>query len=566
MFFLFFLVAACAISAVESALIGTGVNTAITITTGVNGFSKAMAVGDLFGMSVAPLGDLDGDGNDDMLVGVPLDDQPGDATGSVFVLFQIADGTVDTTRGEGQEISNVKGGFAEAGGLLLNGDHFGMSAALIGTHPITENTVIAVGASGDDDGVTDAGAVWLLELNSSGVVFSAAKISATAGGFDVAGGTLSNGDRFGRSVCVIPGLSADSAVFVLAVGADGGEDGVADSGEVWLLWVLWADFSVQSVLKISNNNSGIPASTLEATGNFGFSVAAAGDVNGDTVPDLLVGAPGADLSVGNGGALYVLMLTAVTGAVDTFQKIDALVGGLSPATIAAGDAFGSAVASFGDADEDGVPDCVVGAMSAESAATTDTGALHVLFLNANGTVKDQGTRIDKALTVPNGNLPAEMEALMYFGSGVASAGDAYNTEGIPFDLLVGAPFAHDGASGRIGNVFVLSLVGNASVTTGTTGTTSGTASGTTAVTAATAVATATTGTTGTTEEDDDSSSEPDTGLTTVIVVIIIVGVLFLIAVAMCLWTARREGDPRGASGSRRQRQRRRRYEEVALDD
>jgi hypothetical protein len=525
--------AACVISGGKSALIGTGVNTAITITTNVNGFTKAMAVGDLFGMSVAPLGDLDGDGNADMLVGVPLDDQGGDARGSVFVLFQTAAPyTVDTTRGEGQEISELFGGFSEAGGALVNGDHFGMSVAFIGTHPITEKIVIAVGASGDNDGVANAGAVWLLELNANGTVFSAAKISATAGGFDVAGGTLSDGDRFGRSVCVVPGLSADSAVFVLAVGADGGEDGVADSGEVWLLWVLWADFSVQSVLKISNNNGGIPASTLEATGNFGFSVAAAGDVNGDGVPDILVGAPGADESVGNGGALYVLMLTAVTGAVDTFQKIDALVGGLSPSTIAAGDAFGSAVASFGDADGDGVPDCVVGAMSAESAATTDTGALHVLFLNGNGTVKGQGTRIDKGLIVPNGNLPAEMEALMYFGSGVASAGDAYNTEGVPFDLLVGAPFAHNGASGRIGNAFVLSLVGNASSSTGTTGTV-----GTTGAVTANGTTTGTTGAAD--DEEEDDSSEPPTGVVTIVIVVFsLLGAVIIFAI-IC-WLANQQ--------------------------
>ena len=60
-------------------------------------------------------------------------------------------------------------------------------------------------------------------------------------------------------------------------------------------------------------------------------------------------------------------------------------------TLANGDYFGSSVASLGDLDGDGVADLAVGARLDDTGGTygpvSNRGAVYVLFMNANGTVK-----------------------------------------------------------------------------------------------------------------------------------------------------------------------------------
>ena len=83
------------------------------------------------------------------------------------------------------------------------------------------------------------------------------------------------------------------------------------------------------------------------------------------------------------GAVYVLFMNA-NGTVKSSQKIASGTGG-GP-TLANGDHFGSSVASLGDLDGDGVTDLAVGAIG-DATGRTNRGAVYVLFMNANGTVK-----------------------------------------------------------------------------------------------------------------------------------------------------------------------------------
>lgn len=116
---------------------------------------------------------------------------------------------------------------AEAGGLSPNLleiiDLFGSSAASLGDLDGDDVTDIAVGARGDDDGSSDAGAVYVLFLNSNGTVGSSVKISRSQGNFT---GYLEAFDRFGTSVASVGDLDGDG-IGDLAVGADGDNDGRA---------------------------------------------------------------------------------------------------------------------------------------------------------------------------------------------------------------------------------------------------------------------------------------------------------------------------------------------------
>jgi hypothetical protein len=225
-----------------------------------------------FGSALAPLGDFDGDGLGDIVVGSELDG----GRGSAWILFLNADGTVKAA----QRIGSLSGGF---GGTLDAGDAFGCSAAFLGDLDGDGIGDLAVGAEGDDDGGADQGAVWILFLAADGTVRSHAKISEGSG----LSGLLDPLDRFGGSVGGLGDVDGDG-IPDLAVGAYLDDDGGLDQGAVWIL-LLTANGGVRQALKIGEGQAGF-GGQLNKDDRFGASVAGT-DLDGDGVLDLLVGAP-----------------------------------------------------------------------------------------------------------------------------------------------------------------------------------------------------------------------------------------------------------------------------------
>ncbi|UCD73899.1 MAG: FG-GAP repeat protein, partial [Phycisphaerales bacterium] len=125
-----------------------------------------------------------------------------------------------------QKISDTEGNFT---GTLDNDDGFGGSAASLGDLDGDGVGDLAVGATHDDDGGADRGAVWVLFLNTN----THQKISDTEGGFT---GILDNEDRFGASLASLGDHDGDG-VTDLAVGAIFDDDGGVDRGAVWVLFL-----------------------------------------------------------------------------------------------------------------------------------------------------------------------------------------------------------------------------------------------------------------------------------------------------------------------------------------
>ena len=278
------------------------------------GFTGVLRNGDEFGRSVAAPGDLDGDGVEDLLVGARGDEDGGTNRGAVWVLFLNVDGTV---KGH-QKISSTTGGF---GGALANGDSFGCAVATIGDLDGDGVVDAAVGAFQDDNGGLDRGSVWILFLNSDGTVKAHQEINEAAGGFT---GVLDDGDNFGFSVASLGDLDGDGN-HELAVGADRDDDGGTSRGAVWVLF-LNADGTVKAHQKISAS-TGIVLTNFD---RFGTAVAGLGDIDGNGVGDLCVGAIDDDDGGINMGALWVFFLESdgtLTQPVG-FQKISSIEGGL----------------------------------------------------------------------------------------------------------------------------------------------------------------------------------------------------------------------------------------------
>jgi hypothetical protein len=82
------------------------------------GFTASLEEMDQFGRSIVNLGDMDGDGVTDLMVGAHTDDDGGLDKGAVYVLFMNANGSVKAW----QKISDLEGNFA---GHLRKGDEFG---------------------------------------------------------------------------------------------------------------------------------------------------------------------------------------------------------------------------------------------------------------------------------------------------------------------------------------------------------------------------------------------------------------------------------------------------------
>lgn len=327
---------------------------------GENGFVGPVANFASFGEGLGAIGDLDGDGVIDLAVGAPRD-----AGGQVWILFMNSDGTVKTE----QKIAANTGGFT---GQLDNDDFFGRSVTGIGDLDGDGVLDLAVGAARDDDGGNDRGAVWILFLNPDGTVKSQQKISSNAGGFL---GQLDNEDRFGTAVAGLGDLD-DDGVPDIAIGAPEDDDGGLNNGAVWIAFLL-SDGTIKAEQKISSANGGFGGS-LAGSAVFGGSVAAIGDIDGDSVGDLAIGAKGDDDGGNERGATWIAFLNA-TGRVKAEQKISDSAGGFAD-PLDDRDFFGYAVAAIGDLDGDGFLDLAVGA-DRDDDGGADLGAVWILNLD-----------------------------------------------------------------------------------------------------------------------------------------------------------------------------------------
>jgi hypothetical protein len=140
-----------------------------------------------------------------------------------------------------------------------------------------------------------------------------------------------------------------------------------------------ANGTAKSSVKLSNETNGIP--TLAENDRFGRSVASLGDLDGDGVIDLAVGASGDDTGGTDRGAVYVLLMSP-DGTAKSSLKLASGINGVP--TFKKSEGFGHSVASLGDLDGDGLPELALGVFLNNTGGGSDSnrGAVYVLFSNA----------------------------------------------------------------------------------------------------------------------------------------------------------------------------------------
>ena len=225
---------------------------------------------DNFGASIANIGDLNNDGVPDIVVGAWGDDGGGDDRGAVHIIFMNSNGTISRTIDINDTTLN--------GPVLNNTDYFGVSIANIGDLNGDGTTDIAVGASGDDA----RGAVHILFLNSNGTISNTIEINSNTPN----GPVLNNTDYFGVSIANIGDLNNDGTTDI-AVGAIYDDAGGDDRGTIHILF-LNSNGTVSNTIEINDDTPNGPA--LNNNDDFGRSIANIGDLNGDGISDIAVGA------------------------------------------------------------------------------------------------------------------------------------------------------------------------------------------------------------------------------------------------------------------------------------
>lgn len=390
---------------------------------------SALGAGDWFGYDMAPIGDLNGDGVNDIAVGAIYDDDGGLNCGAVYVLFMNSNGTV----GSFQKISQQSGGFQ---GVLVEESFFGSSIANMGDMNGDGVQDIAVGASGDDDGGSWTGAVWILFLNSDGTVNGHQKISALSGGFSA---DLETMDRFGIGVDSIGDLDNDG-VNDLLVGAFWDDDGGPDHGAAYILFMN-SNGTVSGFNKISDATTGFNGS-LEDVSNFGWAVAYMGDVNSDGYPEIMVGAPGDNAEA---GSVWIFSING-TGAIVNSWEISGETSPIVGSAILPGYWLGSSLTLVHDLWCDQASDIAVGLRGYGANAE---GAVFLIDLNSSFQVEDL-----QIITQGMAGLSATLDPLDRFGWGVDVMYD-YNGDGFA-ELMVGAVNYDEGGS-NVGGTWLISL-------------------------------------------------------------------------------------------------------------
>ena len=344
---------------------------ALSSLNGTNGVRIDNATAGLLGHSVSSAGDINGDGFDDLIVGAPRADLNGYNTGSSYVVFGRATPVAATLTLLSLDGTN---GFRIDGAAADDKSGFSVNAA--GDFNGDGLDDLIVGAYGADSNGFSSGSSYLVFGRATPFAATLA-LSGLDGtnGFRIDG--EARGDYAGMSVSAAGDINGDGRGDLI-VGAPYADPKVSLSGSSYVVFGQSAPNAATLALSSLNGANGFRLDGASAIDIAGLSVSGAGDINGDGVGDLIIGAPGADPNGSQSGSSYV-----VFGKVTPFAATMALsalngANGFRVDGLGAYDRSGISVSAAGDINGDGRDDLIIGATGAGPNGNV-SGSSYVVF-------------------------------------------------------------------------------------------------------------------------------------------------------------------------------------------
>ncbi|WYL95077.1 MAG: hypothetical protein HEQ35_15580 [Gloeotrichia echinulata IR180] len=397
---------------------------------------NGLAAGDLSGFSVSNAGDINGDGLDDILISSPGAGSNGSASGQNYVVFGSSPGFPASL-----DLSTLNGsnGFQING--IAAGDQSGYSVS--GAGDINGDGIddIIIGANLADPTGTLSGQSYLIFGRASG--FSPILDLSTlngSNGFKING--IAPGDRSGTSVSRAGDINGDGIDDVIIGARSASPNGTA-SGQSYVIFGRKDGFDSDFDLATLDGSNGFIINGEAEGDNSGVSVSDAGDINGDGIDDLIVGASTGPIGPApfnpnnsSSGKSYVIF--GKRGGFSSNIELSTLNGsnGFKINGVSPDDRSGYAVSSAGDINGDGLDDLLIGSYFASPNGISYAGQSYVVFGSRNGFAAN----LD--LSTLNGSNGFKINGIAEFdvsGAAVSSAGDI-NGDGLD-DLLIGAPYA-----------------------------------------------------------------------------------------------------------------------------
>ena len=431
----------------------------LTDLNGINGFSiNGMAGGafsgngDLAGYSVRRAGDINGDGIGDLIIGAPLAGRGSSASaGQSYVIFGSRKGF-----GSSLNLSSLNG----SNGFSINGinrsDQSGSSVSAAGdlNGDGIDDLIIGAPLSGPN-GNRDAGQSYVLFGSRNG--FSAAfNLSSLNGNNGFAINGMAVGDNSGGSVSAAGDVNGDGIADIIIGARQAGPHGTASAGQSYVIFGNRSGFSPSFNLSSLNGSNGFAINGINRLDYSGFSVSGAGDINGDGIADLIIGASSPDAILQGANQSYVIFGSR-SGFEATFD-LSSLNGrnGFAINSIGLADSLGISVSGAGDINGDGIDDVIVGANRADPDGKINAGQSYVIFGSRSGFSASFNL---SSLNGSNGfaiNGVAGRDRSSdgdYSGGSVSAAGDV-NGDGIA-DIIIGAEVADANGQRAPGQSYVI---------------------------------------------------------------------------------------------------------------